>query len=254
MTRNCTLYCEHCLRGDKECINISPNVIESIFADVTGVNLLLLTGGEPLIAVNELEYLIKVIKEQKIWVNKIAISTNGTILSARVLKILKELSEISQLIIGISDDIFHMLELERLGLLELRNKNCDVLKKYFRAEEFGKKFESGRKVPLSCVGRAQYLTRERLAEINKLACSNYVIDEGLRTMVQPKTYIDYNTVYGYVPIDVYGNIVSYGQSYSEEDEESKRTGFNVCNNNFKKAVTVFVADVEDRFSLDVKMK
>ncbi|MDE5888452.1 MAG: hypothetical protein K2H20_00355 [Bacilli bacterium] len=43
ITRNCSLYCEHCLRGDKECINMNLDTIENVFKDIKGVYKFLLT-------------------------------------------------------------------------------------------------------------------------------------------------------------------------------------------------------------------
>ena len=45
VTRNCTLECEHCLRGDRQRVNMDNSVLESVFKDVKKVDRLLLTGG-----------------------------------------------------------------------------------------------------------------------------------------------------------------------------------------------------------------
>lgn len=240
MTRNCTLVCEHCLRGEKECKNIGKETLDNIFKDVTAVNALILTGGEPLIAVQQLEYLIDILKTRGINVGYIQIITNGTVMSARVLRILKEFSKISRLGLGVSSDIFHMLELERLGLRSLRDKNIQILKEFFKVVEYGANFENGERTLLSYCGRTETLTKERLAEINQNDGCNYVFTEGVRTMVQPRTYIHGSWVMGYVPIDVHGNIVSYGQSFVEEDMEATKTNANINQIGFKEAVRNFV--------------
>jgi len=70
VTRNCTLACEHCLRGDAQAVNMDLEVIEKIFNNVRGIGTLLLTGGEPLIAVQQLEKIIELIKKKNIKVNE----------------------------------------------------------------------------------------------------------------------------------------------------------------------------------------
>lgn len=239
MTRNCTLYCEHCLRGEKECINIGKNTIDNIFKDVTSVSNLLLTGGEPLIAVQELEYLIDVLRTREINVGYIQIITNGTIMSARVLRILKELKSLARLNIVVSSDIFHLLELERLGLKDLRDKNLQILKELFDAIEYGSDYKKTSEVELSYCGRAETLTKERLAEINKQSNFEFTITDGVRTMIQPTTYFSGGYVIGYIPVDVNGNIVSYGQSFKEEDIEAEKNGININELGFRGAVRKF---------------
>lgn len=240
MTRNCTLSCEHCLRGEKECKNIENGTLDNIFKDVTTVNNLILTGGEPLIAVEQLEYLINIINNRNIHVGYIQIITNGTIMSARVLRILKGLREICRLGLGVSSDIFHMLELDRLGLRALRDKNLQILKELFDVIEYGKSFENGEKTFLSYCGRAETLTKERLAEINQNEGCNYVLTEGVRTMIQPETKIWGSWVFGYLPVDINGNIVSYGQSFNEEDIEANEINTNINQVGFRGAVRNFV--------------
>ena len=55
ITRRCTLECEHCFRGDSQNSNISEETLKNIFNNVKKIDRLVITGGEPLIAVNELE-------------------------------------------------------------------------------------------------------------------------------------------------------------------------------------------------------
>lgn len=239
MTRNCTLYCEHCLRGEKECKNICFDTIDNIFMEVNYVYNLLLTGGEPLIAISQLEYLIEVIKKRNVRIGKITLVTNGTVMSSRVLKALKELARITYLRIDISGDIFHKLELERLSLLELRNKNFKILHDLFVSEEYSIEYEKKTSY-LSCVGRAELLSQDRLRDINGMIEGEYLIQPGLRTMSQPKFFIQENSIFGYVPVDIYGNIVSYGQSFKEEDEQAERVNTNINQLGFKRALNNFI--------------
>lgn len=252
MTRNCTLCCEHCLRGDKQVVNISKETIDNVFNDVSMAYNLLLTGGEPLIAINELEYLVQVLKQRNVRIGKITLVTNGTIMSARVLRLLKEMCRMTYCKIDISSDIFHIEELKRLGFLELRNKNFEMFKNLFGSEQYGKYYEKKTSY-LSCVGRAELLSQERLAELNSQIEGEYIVSPGLRTMGQPNNFIQNNCVYGYVPVDVYGNIVSYGQSFIEEDEESKRLKTNINSVGFSKALGNFIDYLNSRNIIAAKV-
>ena len=137
VTRRCTLECEHCFRGDSQNINIKAETLKNVFSNVDKIDKLLITGGEPFLAINELEEMIDLIKKYNVKIEKINIVTNGTVLSSKVLKVLKSLSQISDLELSISFDIFHLLQLEKKNLKEKRDKNVEFLKENFNTKEFG---------------------------------------------------------------------------------------------------------------------
>lgn len=131
ITRNCTLECEHCLRGNRQHINMNPVILDKIFDSVKEIKSLLLTGGEPLIAIEVLEHLAEIIKTKDIKINKIYIVTNGTVLGPRIINVLKELNSFSKLDLKVSNDIFHQTELINKNLLDIRNENYEKLKLRF---------------------------------------------------------------------------------------------------------------------------
>lgn len=232
MTRNCSLYCEHCLRGDKECVNIEFKTLDNLFKDVTGVKTLLLTGGEPLIAIQQLERLVEIIKSKGIKVGVIRIITNGTVMSSRVLKVLNDMKELAELDIKVSANIFHILELKRLGFLERRDRNFEILRDYFGAVWYGEetaKSEYNFKQSLIYKGRTKTLTKERLAEINDMVAMKYIIgsEHGLPENKGIRVEIVDDTILGQLTVNVNGDIVHYGLEYAEEDIESQQYGFNI---------------------------
>ena len=249
VTRNCTLECEHCMRGDRERVNMSPAVLDEIFKDVKKVGMLLLTGGEPLIAIQTLEHLVYLLKSKQVRVNKIILITNGTILSDRVLRVLHDLQECSYLILKLSTDIFHNLELEKRNMLELREKNLKLLSQagFYNFSEYGKDENSNWPSALTNKGRTRTLTPERLAEINSIAKTKHIINEYYEEK-HPNTRITNNKVEGNITVNVYGNIVSYGQSFEEEDKEAYETGLNVVEMSCEEAIRAFV----DRHIQEVK--
>lgn len=243
VTRNCTLECEHCLRGDRENVNMNPQILDRIFEDVKKVEFLLLTGGEPLLAIETIEKLIEILKTRKVRVNKLTIISNGTVLNERILKALEELSKYTYFIFMISKDIFHELELERLDLEETRRKNLAILRNrkilWHFDEDYGKENDGRWKASIEGTGRAAKLTPERLAEINAMSTQEYVI-LGPFEPRHPKTTMENNKVIGNITVNSYGFLVSYGSSFEEEDEESYETAINVMDMPFKKAVKAFI--------------
>ena len=240
MSRKCTLKCEHCCRGEAQMTNISEETLYNIFNNVKKIDVLLFTGGEPLVAMSELEKAIELIRNNKVEINEIRIVTNGTALNSRILKILKDLAEISKLIIKISYDMFHLTELERLKIKEKRDHNIQLLKEYFGATEFGKLQENDitNKRLIIPIGRAKNLTEERIKEINSRSEIEYSLSS-FNNWIQPETYYKDNKVYGTIDIDVNGNVVSYGLSFEDEDEEAEKTGININRMDFEDAMISF---------------
>ena len=241
LTRNCTLECEHCLRGDRERVNMSPAVLDEVFKDVKKVGILLLTGGEPLLAIQTLEHLVELLKTKQVRANKIVLITNGTVLSERVLRVLHDLQDNSYLVLKLSTDIFHNLELEKRGMMELRERNLRILaeNKFYNFSEYGKDEISNVPSSLTNKGRTKTLTPERLEEINAIAKKKHIINTKYSGN-HPPTSITNNKVEGNITIDVYGNVVSYGLSFEEEDQEAYDNGLNVMDMSCEEAIRAFV--------------
>lgn len=73
LTRECTMQCEHCLRGDREHKYMSIETLENLLKEVNNIETLLLSGGEPLLHIDALEALSKLIDK--------ASGTNNSIVS-----------------------------------------------------------------------------------------------------------------------------------------------------------------------------
>ena len=69
LTRMCTIECEHCFRGERRNEFMSINTIDNIFKDVSEVEFLLLTGGEPLLALRQIKELINIINKKNIKID-----------------------------------------------------------------------------------------------------------------------------------------------------------------------------------------
>ena len=246
ITRQCTLRCEHCLRGDNKNEFMSLQTINSVLKDVKQIDRLLLTGGEPLLAVLQIEEIVRLIKENNIKINSVLIITNGTVLNDRVVKSLKELSTLTNLIIKVSYDPFHQLELDRLNLNEKRKNNFIKLEELFNAEDYGKP-EANPRYNNSLVfklGRAKRITAERLAQINENLKAKIVIDDLVSYLPEYSFNVYYDTdadkVDGCVSVDANGHIVAYQLSFDDEDEEQKRYNADINELGFKKALINYI--------------
>ena len=146
-------------------------------------------------------------------------------------------------------DIFHNLELEKRNMLELREKNLKLLSQagFYNFSEYGKDEKANWPSALTNKGRTRTLTPERLAEINSIAKTKHIINEYYEEK-HPNTRITNNKVEGNITVNVYGNIVSYGQSFEEEDKEAYETGLNVMEMSCEEAIRAFV----DRHIQEVK--
>lgn len=175
VTRFCNLECIHCLRGESENKYINNDTMKNLMKNINSIKLLTITGGEPLIAIKSINKLIELIKENNIKVENIQLITNGTILSSNTLKCLKRLQEISNLHLFISSDRFHLLELQDKNLLKHYEKNKQVYKELFDAQEYGDYSNINNRVIIKVMGRANNLNNDIINQINRNYKCNYIL-------------------------------------------------------------------------------
>lgn len=237
VTRNCTLNCEHCFRGDKEIVNMDPALLDYIFKDVKRVDKLLLTGGEPLLAIAVIERLIEILKTKTVEIGSVEIITNGTVFSGRILKALLQLSTLSSLDFRVSYDIFHELELERLNLKDKRDRNVEMMKEHLKVVEYGKDMFDFIRRGLIAKGRATALSPERLQEINNLVYAKFHVMEDYGNSEPAPEYLYWmDRVNGAISVDVLGRLVEYGSSFKEEDIFSEENNLDIKIIGFRDAV------------------
>lgn len=123
ITEKCNLNCAHCFRGDKQCRDISFEVIDAIFDQVKALDILNICGGEPMMAVGKLSYLFKKIIEKKILVRVICITVNGTIYNAKLMEMCQRMNDYIKksfpdggVGIYVSFDKYHLEELKKRGI------------------------------------------------------------------------------------------------------------------------------------------
>ena len=165
ITRRCNLRCEHCCRGEAQNIDISKEVIDAILDNCDSIGRIDITGGEPLLAIDKIEYLIDQIIERNIPVNAIGCVTNGTVYDERILDVWDRfLKSGDTKIVGFacSTDVYHNHsnnifmkykdEISRRGLHILTSPNLD----------YGTETEDGT-IAFYLEGRAARIPKEKRA-------------------------------------------------------------------------------------------
>lgn len=77
VTRKCNLKCAHCLRGDVQRMTMSNAVIFKAMGWIDSISTLTITGGEPSLAPEVLEYLLETFRWKRTQVGAFYIVTNG---------------------------------------------------------------------------------------------------------------------------------------------------------------------------------
>ena len=218
LTRQCNLECMHCFRGDSENKYMKEEIIEKIFNNIARIHTLLLTGGEPLLAINQLKKITDILSQDKMNIKELIIVTNGSVLTDELINMFFIMKEKTNLQIRISSDKFHMLELKKNNLEE----NIKFLKQYFNVIE---ESPNDKVYIIDKIGRAVNLTKEDIDYINsigdkttKYMLGNKKILEKFRNEYPLPKLIEDNVVDGSLNIDVYGNITPTYYSFKSEDE------------------------------------
>ncbi len=114
VTRDCNLECEHCLRGDKQKMDMCEEYVTSMFSQLERINVLTLTGGEPALRIYKIKMILEKAKEYNVEIGNFYMATNGTVQSMEFIKTLIDLyeycddNEITNVVI--SNDCMHQDE------------------------------------------------------------------------------------------------------------------------------------------------
>lgn len=84
VTRRCNLCCKHCLRGDAQDIDMTKEVVDNVLSQTKSIGSITFSGGEPVLGIDIIEYIISEIIRRGIPVNGFYVATNGTIISERL--------------------------------------------------------------------------------------------------------------------------------------------------------------------------
>lgn len=136
VTDYCNLNCAHCLRGCKSNKKMSKEVIEATLNQLSAIGNLVLCGGELTLALDVIEKIFSYIIDNKILVNQISTTINGTNYSLEFLRLLEDISNYipnNNVMFTISYDNYHQQELERLNMIKTYIEN---IKRYSESKYF----------------------------------------------------------------------------------------------------------------------
>lgn len=88
-TRRCNMRCDHCLRGDAEGVDMTKQIINSVFSATKSVMTLTFTGGEPSLAPDLIRYALSCAKRHGTSVSEVYLATNGLEISEKFLSALR---------------------------------------------------------------------------------------------------------------------------------------------------------------------
>ena len=222
ITRRCNLECAHCLRGNRESKDMSDEILNNIFSDISSIHELDLGGGEPLLAPNVIEKIIKIINEKRIKIGIVSFTTNGTVLSKKHIDLLQQLKTIADLDVRLSHDKFHLIEIIRKGLVDIYKRNLLIFKKILGYSPEEKSFHIDND-GIRRIGRAKLLTQKDLDAINQW---EYPTEYWMNPLGSPNTMnvieiLDWQKdeikVFGNLNFSVNGYLTNSDHEYSSED-------------------------------------
>lgn len=205
VTRRCNLQCVHCMRGDAQEKDLDLNALDRLLCKTSGIDTLVLTGGEPSLVPEICSQVLALIKAHMIPVSNFYCVTNGTVVKDAFLKAMldwylytcKYEAEFSA--VALSSDIFH--EIDKLDPVT-RQQNLTRLRSlgFFNETD---KHTDWHKTPLINIGRAKTL-------------KGYTKQEKDYGTLNGEVYNN-NTLYvEYFSFDVNGNIIP-DADYAYED-------------------------------------
>lgn len=222
ITRRCTLECAHCMRGNRQNIDMSEEILDNALKDVTHIHELDLGGGEPLLVPQVIESIINKIRTYGIKVDKISFTTNGTVLTPRIVELLRKLQEIAPLNVRLSHDKFHLLELYIKKLIERVAENNELFTEMLGYNPKNKDFVMDDGI-IRRIGKAKSLTQEDLDAINKwIKPTYYHLSYGSPNALDVVKMYDWDKdvvqVCGSVVISATGYLTQMDREYEIEDK------------------------------------
>lgn len=231
VTRRCNMACGHCLRGDAQGKDITPQIIKKAIEGLDYISTVTFSGGEPGLNPGAIFAFIDACKNAGVVVGSFYVATNGKIATDEFIRALMELylfcddNEISQVAISRSDE--HGMSgqdpdaIERLKCLR------------FAEDRNYLKYDN-------------YINEGRAVELNEL---NGTIDTARN--LEPDTFeIDeYGISDGTIYINVNGDIIP-GCDFSYESQEKLKLG-NVSERGIVETITEHERTREHEQALEV---
>ena len=97
VTRRCNMRCPHCMKGEPQDVDIKLEDIDALLDQIEMIGILRVTGGEPTLNLDAVEYMAEAIIKRGIPVLQFQIITNGLIYEERLVAIAKRFRQIIDL-------------------------------------------------------------------------------------------------------------------------------------------------------------
>ena len=114
VTRRCNMACDHCLRGDEQSIDISPESMESLISQVDYIDTVTFSGGEPSLNSSAISQFIELCMRSNVGVGSFYIATNGLSIDVdfiiNCLKLYSYCDDKELCSVEVSNDYFHACE------------------------------------------------------------------------------------------------------------------------------------------------
>ena len=94
LTRRCNMKCRQCLRGEAQDVDIDHRYIDALLDQTQLIGRLFLTGGEPALMLDTIEYIANELCKRGIPLLNLELYTNGLIYSTRFIEIIKRFKKI----------------------------------------------------------------------------------------------------------------------------------------------------------------
>lgn len=257
ITRRCTLECAHCMRGERQNLDMSDEIITNCLKDVIHIHELDLGGGEPLLVPQVIEKIIDIIRNNNITVDKISFTTNGTVLTPKVIEVLRSLYEIAPLNVRFSHDNFHLLEIYLKRLKEIVDRNSVIFTDFLGYNPKDKDFviDDG---AIHKLGRAKKLTQDELDALNGWIYPTYyhLTNGGPNNLDIIKLYDldkDVIQVCGNVVVSANGYLTQMDKEYEFEDE-GPIFGINVRDKSLLEAVMQYDTKYKEYSGEDISSR
>lgn len=111
VTRRCNMACDHCLRGDAQCLDMDRKIIRQLLDKVDSINEVTFSGGEPTLNLPLIECFFEEAEKRGKLPGSFYVVTNGSVnqyeLAVLLLKWFPKMDEPDYCGVTISRDIFH---------------------------------------------------------------------------------------------------------------------------------------------------
>lgn len=119
VTRKCNMNCPHCMRGEPQNVSITKKVVDATLDEIGALNRLFLTGGEPFLEPEMIDYIVDGVIKRKIPVFQFGVTTNGIIKNPQIANSINKITQY------IADNCADNMDKKQLRMIGKITVSCD---------------------------------------------------------------------------------------------------------------------------------